>query len=48
MPGWAEINIVTASSNALQNLLRCVHKSGLQEEELVPAPLVCGGGAFTR
>ena len=35
----AEINIVTASSNALQNLLRCVHKSGLQEEELVPAPL---------
>lgn len=35
----AEINIVTASGTALQNLLRCIHKSGLQEEELVPAPL---------
>jgi len=35
----AEINIITASGNALQNLLRCVHKSGLMEEELVPAPL---------
>jgi cell division protein FtsA len=35
----AEINMVTASSNALTNLLRCVHKSGLLEEEFVPAPL---------
>jgi len=35
----AEINIITASGTALQNILRCIHKSGLQEEELVPAPL---------
>lgn len=34
-----EINIITASSTALQNLLRCIHKSGLQEEELIPSPL---------
>ncbi len=32
-----EINIVTASGTALQNILRCVNKVGLQEEELLPA-----------
>jgi len=35
----AEINIVTASGTALQNLLKCIQKAGLQEEELVPAAL---------
>ncbi|MCR6544484.1 cell division protein FtsA [Dehalobacterium formicoaceticum] len=34
-----EINIVSASGTALQNLLRCVNKAGLQEEELLPAGL---------
>jgi len=35
----AEINIVTASATTIQNLLKCIHKAGIEEEELVPAPL---------
>jgi cell division protein FtsA len=35
----AEINIVSASTMAVQNLLKCIQRAGLQEEEFLPAPL---------
>lgn len=38
----AEISIVTASGTALQNLIRCIQRADIQEEELIPAPLASG------
>lgn len=35
----AQINIITASATALQNLLRCVQRAQLEEEELLPMAL---------
>lgn len=34
-----ETNIITASSTALQNILKCVQRAEIQEEELIPGPL---------
>lgn len=35
----AEISIVTASATALQNLLRCLQRADIQEEEFIPASI---------
>ncbi|MFO7741547.1 MAG: cell division protein FtsA [Anaerolineae bacterium] len=44
----AEVHVVTASSTAIQNLLKCVSRAGMEVDEVVSAAIAAGDAVLTE